>query len=116
MYLLSPARTRFAFGPGNAVMILGPMRVWVDMASSEMVVVRSSLALGFEAVSTRTTALKPESDEEDGKVSRYRTSWDAPAMATLPDSGAGIPESGASTRAGANWDFGDASGIIPQLL
>jgi hypothetical protein len=57
-----------------------------------------------------------ESDEEDGRVSRYRTSWDAHATATLPDSGAGTPENGASTRAGANWDFGGASGIIPLLL
>jgi hypothetical protein len=59
---------------------------------------------------------KPRSDEEDGRVSRYRTSWDAHATATLPDSGAGTPESAASTRAGANWKFGCASEVIPRLL
>jgi hypothetical protein len=64
----------------------------------------------------RTSALKPESDEEDGKVSRYRIGWDANATATLPDNGAGTPESEASTLADANWDFGRASEIIPLLL
>jgi hypothetical protein len=59
---------------------------------------------------------KPEWDEEDGKASRYRISWDAPVMATLPDSGADTLESGSSTRADANWDFGGPSGIIPELL
>src|SRR5580692_273423 len=49
MYLLSPSSTRFAFGPGRAVLILGPIRVWVGMASSKMVVGRSSLVVGLEA-------------------------------------------------------------------
>jgi hypothetical protein len=82
------------------------------MAPSEMVVGRSSWVVGFE----RSSALKPESDEEDGKVSRYQIGWDANATATLPDSVAGTLGSGASTRAGANWDFDGASEIIPTLL
>ena len=53
---------------------------------------------------------------EDGRTSRYRTSWDAPARATLPDDGAGTPESPASTRAGANWASDGASGNIPCSL
>jgi hypothetical protein len=48
-----------------------------------------------------------------GKISRYRIGWDALATATLPDNGAGTPESGSSTLADANWDFGGASEIIP---
>jgi hypothetical protein len=64
----------------------------------------------------RSSALKSESDEEDERVSRYRTGWDAPATATLPDNGAGTPESEASTLADANWDFGGASEIIPLRL
>src|SRR5580692_6400580 len=49
MYLLSPSSTRIAFGPGRAVLILGPIRVWVGMASSKKVVGRSSLVAGFQA-------------------------------------------------------------------
>src|SRR5580698_947134 len=97
MYLLSPSRTRLALGPGKAVLSLGPVRVWVDIASSKMVVGRSSWVVGFE----RSSALKSESDEEDGKTNRYRIGWDAPATATLPDNDAGTRENGASTRAGA---------------
>jgi hypothetical protein len=82
------------------------------MASSKMVVGRSSFVVGLE----RSSALKSESDEEDGKISRYRIGWDAPATATLPDNGAGTPESEASTLADANWDFGGASEIIPLRL
>jgi hypothetical protein len=77
-----------------------------------MIVGRSSLVVGLQADFSR----KPESDEEDGKVSRYRISWDAPARATLPDNGAGTQGNGASTRADSNWDFGGASEIIPTLL
>src|SRR6266568_642222 len=35
MYFSSPARMRLAFGPGSAVLILGPARVLVVMGSSE---------------------------------------------------------------------------------
>src|SRR4029077_16065944 len=50
------------------------------------------------------------------ETSRYRTSWAAPAKATLPDDGAGRPESRASTRAGANWGSDGTSGNIPSLI
>jgi hypothetical protein len=82
------------------------------MASSKMVVGRSSWVVGFE----RSSALKSESDEEDGKINRYRIGWDAPATATLPSIGADTLKSGASTQAGLNLDFRGASEIIPWLL
>src|SRR5579863_1580246 len=114
MYLLSPASTRFAFGPGSAVMILGPIRVWVDMTSSEVVVGRSSLVVGFRR--TLAWSRKRKRTREDGRVSRYRINWDASAMATLPDNGEDTPESGSSKRADANWDLGGPSGNIPSLV
>src|SRR5580658_360938 len=69
MYLLSPSSTRFAFGPGRAVLIFGPVRVWVGMASSK----KSLVVRLWSLASRRTSTLKPESDEEDLRVSRCRT-------------------------------------------
>src|SRR5580693_173357 len=86
MYLVSPSRTCLAFGPGKAVLILGPIRVWVDMESSKW-------SFGFGRWLRADFRLKSESDEEDGRVSRYRIDWDANATATLPGICAGTPES-----------------------
>src|SRR5580692_11285501 len=82
------------------------------MASSEIVVGRSSLVVGVKA----DFSPESESDVEDRRVSRYRISWGASAMATLPDSAAGTLGSGSSTRAGANWDFGGAWRNIPHSV
>jgi hypothetical protein len=82
------------------------------MASSKMVVGRSSGVIGFE----RSSALKSESDKEDGKISRYRIGWDALAMATLPDNGAGTLEVKPARWQVRIGDFGRASEIIPLLL
>src|SRR6266849_3246024 len=116
MYFSSLDRTRLALGPGRAVLILGPARVLVVIESSgKTVVSRRSSASGR---SRRKRRIQPLSHIiwEDGRTSRYRTSWDAPAKATLPDDGAGTRESRASTRAGANWVSVGASGDIPCLL
>src|SRR5580704_6059977 len=122
MYFSSPERTRLALGPGRAVLILGPARVLlvsivVVIASSGKAVSRRSSVVSQRAVLPKKadSALKPH-QLGGWKTSRYRTSWDAPAKATLPDDGAGTPESRASTRAGANWRSDGASGNIPSSL
>jgi hypothetical protein len=83
-----------------------------------MQVDRSSLFIGLEtrSLEKRISALKPEWDEEDEGLSRYRRGWDALATATLPNNGAGTPETGASTRANANWVADGASENIPPLV
>src|SRR5678815_1328641 len=116
-YFSSPARTRLAFGPGRAVLILGPARVLVVIGSSgkqSSIVVHQSSA----GRSRRKRRIQPLSHIiwEDGRTSRYRTDWDAPARATLPDTGAGTLRSAASIRADANWASDGASVNIPASL
>ncbi len=48
------------------------------------------------------------------KTNRYRIGWDADLKEALPDSGVGRLTAGASTWAGANWRFGNASVLIPM--
>ena len=81
-----------------------------------VVSLRSSI-VSQRAVAPKKADSAPKPHHLGGwETSRYRTNWDAPAKATLPDDGVGRPESRASTRAGANWASDGASGNIPSSL
>src|SRR5579863_3477615 len=113
MNLLSPSRTRFAFGPGSAVLILGVLRVVVVMGSSK----DSSLVVRHGRFSERRTSTPiREQRERILEISRYRRGWGADAKAARPDSGADTPANAASRRVNANWGSGSASVLIPFSL
>src|SRR5271170_5262842 len=72
MYFASRSRTRFAFGPGSEVLILGVFRVVVDMGSSRKSVV-SSRFLVLRRTNRRTSGRRIEelvATEEVGATTR----------------------------------------------
>src|SRR5215475_2538730 len=108
MYLSSPARMRFALGPGRAVLILGPtVRVLVGMGSSGKTVVGRSLRVG--AALPKRASVRRRADYVPNKVStgrieasRFRKDSDEPAKAAPPNGAAGSKAGAANMRASAN--------------
>src|SRR6185369_4368772 len=103
MYFSSPARTRLAFGPGRAVLILGPtakVLVLVLMESSKYGSVHTELsAAGW------TTPLAAQS-WEDVTVNLRRRGWDGGSTAARRGSGVGPLGNAANIPAGASCCFG----------
>src|SRR6266566_5916606 len=100
MYFSSPARMRLAFGPGSAVVILGPARALVVMGSSEF----GRWFLGVESLAkVRTEHNLSRTQKGGSRVSRYQKDWVADETAAPPDTAAGTPGTLASMRANANW-------------
>jgi hypothetical protein len=139
MYFWSPSSTRLAFGPGRAVLILGPTAgetavTVIVLAVVVLAVTVSTLMEASEAtVSSRLLVVdhcslgthgpgsglcEAEANQtEDEGINRYRRGWDADATANSPDSAADTLSSAASTRpnlnkADANWDSSAASQTI----
>src|SRR6185312_3489479 len=96
----SPSSTRLAFGPGRAVLILGPSItdvVLVDMESSW----KRSWVVGHWPGNFRRASTVHRLRRI--KVNRYRRDWDGSATAAQLDSVAGTPAYATSKREGANW-------------
>src|ERR1700747_3273000 len=108
MYFSSPARMRLAFGPGRAVLILGPaMRVLVDIGilQKKWLVVSGwpSASVFSGRFSEPQSGLRPERNfHREDSTSRFRTGWDEPARAALPGGVAGNTVDAASIRASAS--------------
>src|ERR1700727_2825250 len=134
MYFWSPSSTRLAFGPGRAVLILGPWAYRKSVAFLVAAVIVSRLMEPSEAtVSSRLLVVdqcslgthgpgsglceaEANQTEEEG-INRYRRGWDADVTASSLDSAAGTLSSAASTRPNlnkedANWGFSAASQTV----
>src|SRR5579872_630219 len=94
IYFSSPASTRLAFGPGRAVLILGPIvavMVLVVMGSSSVCIghwLAASCQLKRTSGATLVEDASAEAIPAEDEVNRYRREKDADARADWPDSGA----------------------------
>src|ERR1700748_2322866 len=105
MYLSSASRTRFALGPGSAVLICGPTAVKVlgVMGSSGILISWSSVVRrGW----SQADGLQPLIFHTGRRLTnRCRRGWGALAMGALPDGGVDTLRSATSILANASWDF-----------